>query len=75
MKRWLTMFAVTALLLGLLGCDIPWRGVASALAGAGYGDISYIAASVEFEDDNESWWKKNDEHLEWMIWPINELFD
>lgn len=51
------------LLLSLLfvsGCDIPWGAIGNVVGVSSGG--------------GESWWDKNDEHWEWMIWPVNEFF-
>lgn len=73
MRNIYALFVGLLLLLLVSGCDIPWGTIADNV----YYDGStlYVFVPEHGENDgDDSWWEENDEHLDWMLWPANQLF-
>jgi len=59
-----------AILILIAGCDVQDQDLANLLM---VGAAVALGASAIPSDDSGDWWDENDEHLEWLIWPVSEF--
>jgi hypothetical protein len=59
-----------AILIFIAGCDAQTQDLVNLVV---LGTALAIGASAIPSDDSGDWWDENDEHLEWLIWPVSEF--
>lgn len=72
MKAKSLICVLAILLIGMAGCDVPWRSLAAIAGASGTGDYAAVTAFVvnslgDHDDDNGS--------DAWYCWPVCSWFD
>ncbi len=62
---------LAAVMVLMAGCDVPWQTL-GAVAAVASGEPALALAVASLDNDaNDSWWDRNDEHLDWQFFPFN----